>query len=147
MSRFLRPVCCFAAILALIFAVSPFASAQVSTATAFGDVTDSTGAEIPGATLVFTQTQTNFTRTTTTNGQGQYRAPFLPVGPYTVRVSAKGFQEVLRSGIVLTVTQQAALSFTLKPGGESTVVQVTSQVPLVNLGNSVLSKTVDNREI
>ncbi|MGB7190250.1 MAG: carboxypeptidase-like regulatory domain-containing protein, partial [Acidobacteriaceae bacterium] len=118
MSKFLRYVCCIAALFALIFAVSPIAFGQVSTATAFGDVTDSTGAEIPGATLVFTQTQTNFTRATATNGQGQYHAAFLPVGPYTVRVSAKGFQEMVQSGVVLTVTQQAALSFTLKAGGE-----------------------------
>lgn len=143
MSKFLRAACCVAS----LFAISLLASGQVSTATAFGDVTDSTGAEIPGATLVFTQTLTNFTRTTATNGEGQYHAPFLPVGPYTVRVSAKGFQELVRSGIVLTVTQQAALNFTLQAGGQETVVQVTSQVPLVNLGNSVLSKTVDNREI
>jgi outer membrane receptor protein involved in Fe transport len=147
MSKFLRAACCVVILFASLFAFSLFASGQVSTATAFGDVTDSTGAEIPGATLVFTQTLTNFTRTTTTNAQGEYHTSFLPVGPYTVKVSAKGFQEQVRSGIVLTVTQQAALSFTLQAGGQETVVQVTSQVPLVNLGNSVLSKTVDNREI
>lgn len=66
MSRFFRSVLCFAALGLLFFAVSPFAFGQVSPATAFGDVTDSTGAEIPGATLVFTQTETNFTRSTVT---------------------------------------------------------------------------------
>ena len=54
MSKFLRAACCVAS----LFAISLLASGQVSTATAFGDVTDSTGAEIPGATLVFTQTLT-----------------------------------------------------------------------------------------
>src|SRR6185312_1749505 len=143
MSRFFRAVGCLIALCAFSLVVS----AQVSTATAFGNVTDTTGAEIPGATVVFTQIQTNFTRTTKTNGQGEYRAEFLPVGPYTVKVDAPGFTEFVQNGIVLTVTQQAALNYTLQAGGQKTVVQVTSQVPLVNLGNSVLSKTVDNREI
>ena len=125
MSKFFRAACCVVILFASLFAFSLLASGQVSTATAFGDVTDSTGAEIPGATLVFTQTLTNFTRTTTTNAQGEYHTSFLPVGPYTVKVSAKGFQEQVRSGIVLTVTQQAALSFTLQAGGQNTVVQMT----------------------
>ena len=88
MSMFLRAVCCFV----LFCATSISALAQLSTASAAGNVTDSMGAEIPGATIVFTQTQTNFTRTTKTNGQGEYRAEFLPVGPYTVRVDAPGFK-------------------------------------------------------
>ena len=53
--------------------------AQLSTATMFGTVTDSTGAVIPNAIVVLTQTDTNFIRQTTTNGQGQYRAEFLPI--------------------------------------------------------------------
>jgi outer membrane receptor protein involved in Fe transport len=122
-------------------------SAQLSTATTFGNVTDSTGAAIPNATVVLTQTQTNFTRTTTTNGQGEYRAEFLPVGPYNIKVSAAGFKEVLQKGVVLTATQEAALNYALQIGSESTVVTVTEQAPLVNLGNSVLGRTVDNREI
>jgi outer membrane receptor protein involved in Fe transport len=122
-------------------------SAQLSTATTFGLVTDPTGAAIPNATVVLTQTQTNFTRSTTTNGQGEYRAEFLPVGPYSVKVSASGFKEVLQKGIVLAATQEAALNYTLQIGSETTVVTVTEEVPLVNLGNSVLGRTIDNREV
>src|SRR6185437_16228558 len=72
-------------------------------------------------------------------------AEFLPVGPYTVKVDAPGFTEFVQNGIVLTVTQQAALNYTLQAGGQKTVVEVTSQVPLVNLGNYVLRKTVNTR--
>jgi outer membrane receptor protein involved in Fe transport len=143
MSMFLRAVCCFV----LFCAASISALAQLSTASASGNVTDSMGAEIPGATIVFTQTQTNFTRTTKTNGQGEYRADFLPVGPYTVRVDSQGFKETVQSGIVLTVTQQATLNFSLQPGTQTAVVEVTSQVPLINSQDSVLGRTVDNREI
>ncbi len=121
--------------------------AQLSTATAFGNVTDASGAEVPGATIVLTQTLTNFTRTATTNGQGEYRAEFLPLGPYSVKVSAPGFAEVVRDGIVLTGAQEAALDFALKAGSESTVVTVTETVPLVNTANSVLGRTISNQEV
>ena len=143
MSKFFTAVCC----VALFFIASIAASGQLSTATAFGNVTDATGAEIPNATIVFTQIQTNFTRTTKTDSQGEYRAEFLPVGSYSVKVDAPGFKETIRTGIVLTVTQQATLNFTLQTGAQTAVVTVTAEAPLVNLGNSVLGRTVDNREI
>jgi hypothetical protein len=76
--------------------------AQLSTATTFGNVTDPSGAAIPNASVVLTQTLTNFTRATTTNGRGEYRAEFLPVGPYSIKVSATGFKEVVQKGVVLT---------------------------------------------
>jgi hypothetical protein len=121
--------------------------AQLNTATIFGNVTDSTGAAVPNATLTLTQTQTNFTREAKSNGQGEFRAEFLPVGPYSIKIVAAGFKETIQNGVVLTATQEAALTFALEVGGENTVVQVTSEVPLVNLGNSVLGRTVDNREV
>ncbi|HEX4154442.1 MAG TPA: carboxypeptidase regulatory-like domain-containing protein [Acidobacteriaceae bacterium] len=123
------------------------AHAQLSTATMFGNVTDSTGAVIPNATLTITQTQTNFTRNTKTNGLGEYRAEFLPVGPYTLKVDAAGFKEFVQNGVVLAAAQQATLNFTLQPGEQTAVVEVTAEVPLVNLGNSTLGATIDNREV
>jgi outer membrane receptor protein involved in Fe transport len=123
------------------------AQAQLSTATMFGNVTDSTGAAIPNANVTITQNQTAFVRKTKTNGQGEYRAEFLPVGPYSVKVDATGFKQLIQKGIVLTAAQEAALNFALQPGETSTTVEVTAEVPLVNLGNSTLSRTIDNRAI
>jgi hypothetical protein len=54
------------------------------------------------------------------------------VGRYTAKVDAPGFKDVVQSGIVLSVTQQATLNFSLQPGAQNTKVNVTSQVPLVN---------------
>ncbi|WP_353068875.1 TonB-dependent receptor [Tunturibacter empetritectus] len=148
-SRVLQDSSFFVLLIAVILAgfAGPRASAQLSTATMFGIVTDSTGAIVPGATVTLTQTQTNFVRMTRTNDQGQYRAEFLPVGQYTVKVGAAGFKEIAQSGIVLTATQEAAVNYSLEIGGETTVVEVTTDVPLVNMGNSVLGRTVDNREV
>jgi len=140
----------YAAVLALglfLLSGSLSASAQLSTATMFGTVADSTGAAIPNATLVFTQTQTNFARQTTSNGEGQYRAEFLPVGPYSVKVDSPGFKQIVQTGIVLAAAQEAALNFSLQPGAETTEVTVTADLPLVNAGNSVLGSSIDNRAV
>jgi outer membrane receptor protein involved in Fe transport len=141
--KFLRVMVC----LLVMVGCAVGASAQLNTATLFGAVTDSTGAAIPGATVVLTQTQTNFTRTLKSNDQGEYRAEFLPVGPYSVKVNSTGFAELSQSGIVLTGAQEAGLSFKLQPGVETTVVEVTAAVPLVNTGDSTLSNTLDNTQV
>jgi outer membrane receptor protein involved in Fe transport len=122
-------------------------NAQLSTATLFGTVTDSTGAVIPHATITLTQTDTNFTRTSTTKDDGSYREEFLPVGPYKISVAAPGFRTLERSGVVLSVMQEAALNLSLETGTANETVTVTSDVPLVNLGSSTLGDTVSNVEI
>ncbi len=131
----------------VLFVGSARSIAQLSTATAFGNVTDSTGAAVPGATIVLTQTLTNFTRTVTTDSQGEYRAEFLPLGPYSVKVSAPGFTEIMRNGVVLNGTEEVALNYALQVGSENTVVTVTETVPLVNTANSVLGRTISNQEV
>jgi len=123
------------------------ASAQVSTATLFGIVTDSTGAAVPNATVTITQTDTNTVRTVTTGGDGAYRADFLPVGPYKVTVKAAGFKKLDRGGFTLTVTEQAHLDLVLTVGEAQQTVEVTAAVPLLNTGNSTLGSTVSNIEI
>src|ERR1700735_2694530 len=113
----------------------------------FGTVTDSSGAGIPNATVVITQTDTNDSRTVITKNDGSYRADFLPVGPYKVSATAKGFKTLDRSGLTLTVTEEAELNLSLPAGGESQTVQVTADIPLLNTGNSTLGRTVSNVEI
>lgn len=138
------------AVLALglfLFSTAVPSSAQQITATMFGSVTDPTGAVIPNAAVVLTQTQTNFTRETKTDDRGNYRAEFLPVGPYSVKVDAPGFREMVQTGVVLVATQEATLNFTLQLGAETSIVTVTAEMPLVNLGNSTLGTSIDNRQV
>jgi hypothetical protein len=123
------------------------AHAQLSTATMFGVVTDPTGAVVPNANITLTQTDTNFTRTITTKADGSFRAEFLPIGPYKASVTASGFKALDRTGITLTVMQEAEVDLALSVGGGGETVDVSADVPLVNLGNSTLGSTIDNRDI
>ena len=143
MLKFVRVICC----MFVLFACALIASAQLSTASMFGTVTDPTGAALPKASVTLTQTDTGFVRTVVTNADGTYRADFLPVGPYKVKVEAAGFKTLEREGVVLTVTEDAHLDLPLQTGGATQTVEVTADIPLLNTGNSVLGRTVDNVEI
>src|SRR5579871_2512118 len=123
------------------------AIAQLSTATLFGSITDTTGAVVPNATITLTQTDTNFVRVAKVKDDGSYREEFLPVGPYKISVSAPGFKSLVRNGVVLAVMQNAELSLSLDVGTATETVNVTADVPLVNSGNSTIGQTVSNVEI
>jgi outer membrane receptor protein involved in Fe transport len=122
-------------------------NAQLSTAAMFGTVTDPAGAAIPKANVTITQTDTGFVRTVVTNDDGNYRADFLPIGPYKVTVEGPGFKKIDRAGITLTVTEEAHLDFAMTVGGTDQTIEVTAEVPLLNTGNSTLGRTISNVEI
>ena len=116
-------------VLALTLAVP--GSAQVSTATLNGTVTDNTGAVIPGARILVVQRQTNFTTETVSGPDGSFRVPSIPVGPYVVRVSKEGFSKYEQGGIVLTVGQVATLQVAMSVGAQTQDVVVTAEAPAV----------------
>lgn len=133
-------------VLALVI-VAPFANAQLSTASLSGTVTDPSGAVVPNAKIVLMQTSTNFTRTSVSKADGSFHEEFLPVGPYKIEVSAAGFKRLNRTGIVLSVMQNAILDLKLEMGETSESISVTADVPLVNTNNSTLGASVSNERI
>src|SRR5688572_26652957 len=90
--------------------------AQLPTATILGVVRDSDRAVLPGATVSIRNVDTGLTRTAPTDGDGSYRFPALPVGPYEIRVELQGFRTAVRSGVRLVVGQEAVLDFILELG-------------------------------
>src|SRR3982750_4649519 len=81
-------------VLGLVVAVALLprsAAAQAVTGTILGTVTDTTGAVMPGATVTLTHTGTGLSRTLVTNADGEYTAPSLPTGKYTIKAELSGF--------------------------------------------------------
>ena len=78
-----------------LLAPSP-AQAQAVTGTLLGNVTDSSGAGVPGATVTALETQTNTSRTAVTNEAGYYIFSSLQNGTYTVDAELQGFKKVVR---------------------------------------------------
>ncbi|HTV66041.1 MAG TPA: porin [Bryocella sp.] len=79
-----------------------------------GSVTDQTGAPVTGASVNAIDTDTNMSRTTTTDKSGHYQFVNLPAGKYEIRVSKGGFGEQLRSDIVLAAGQETTADIAMQ---------------------------------
>jgi len=121
--------------------------AQMTSTTLYGQVTDATGAVVPGAEVSATNTDTNLSRKVQTNAEGEYRIELLPVGNYKVEISAAGFKRFLRNGIVLEVNAPARVDALLQLGDVSQTVTVTEAAPLVNTTSPEIGRTIENDEI
>ena len=124
-----------------------FVWAQTTTTTLYGTVTDRSGGAVPGATVVAVQNGTNQSRTVQTNPQGEYRLDFLPVGDYTVEISASGFKKVVQKAVTLELSVPAHVDAQLDVGTMTESVEVTGAPPEVNTENAQIGRTVENAEL
>jgi hypothetical protein len=118
-----------------------------TTTTLYGTVTDKTGAVIPNAQVTAVNAGTNLSRTAQTNAEGAYRFDFMPIGEYSVEVSANGFKKSVEKGIVLQINVAARADASLDVGTISEEVSVTGSAPLVDTSNAQIGRTVENTEI
>jgi len=112
-----------------------------------GSLTDPSGGAIPGAIVIVTDTQRGVSRTLTTDSAGEYNAPNLTPGTYTVRGEAKGFKVLERQNIILEVNQDVRVDLQLQAGEVTQTITVTSEVPLVESTNAELGGTLENNII
>ena len=91
-------LCAVAVLLSLVLFVPSVARAQAVTGTLLGNVTDSSGAAVPGATVNLVEVQTNIKRSATTNDVGFYIFASLLNGTYIVETELQGFRKVVRNG-------------------------------------------------
>lgn len=131
----------------LLVFMSSVLFAQSTTATIVGTITDPSSAAVPGARVTATNTGTSVARSVQSNGEGEYRIEFLPVGEYVVEVSASGFKKIVQKNIVLQVDQVARVDVSLAIGRTAESVEITAAPPLVNTSNVELGRTVENAEI
>ncbi len=123
------------------------ARAQVTTTTLFGQVTDTSGAAVAGAQATATNQNTGFARSAQTNGDGEYRIEFLPVGNYSLEITADGFKKFAQTGIVLNVSQASRADAALQIGAVTQVVSVEAAAPLVNTEDVTIGRLVENAEV
>src|SRR5579862_2373287 len=122
---------CLLAMLAVIL-VSGSLVAQKITGDIAGDVTDTTGAVLPNATVTAKNLATDFNRSATTTSSGSYRITDLPIGNYSVTVSAQGFKNMTQRVQVVSSAVMRA-SFKMQVGSHEETVTVEAQAPLVDL--------------
>jgi hypothetical protein len=121
--------------------------AQTSLGRILGTVTDASGAVVTGAAVTVTNSATGVSREVTTSNAGEFVAPDLEAGPYSVKVQAKGFATTQRTGVRLEVAKDVRIDVQLKPGAESVVVTVSGEAPIVDTTSNVLGGTFSNQAI
>lgn len=134
-------------ILLLLAALTVDASAQSVGSLMQGTVTDQQDAVLPGATVTITNTETGLTRTIVADERGWYRAPALPPGTYEVRAVLDGFVTAVRTGLTLTIGQEATINLRLDVATLAETITVTGAAPLVETTNSSLGTTVTRESL
>jgi Carboxypeptidase regulatory-like domain len=114
--------------------LSPFVLAQGGATGAInGTVQDASGAVLAGARVdVVSEGTGQVVRQLTTDSSGVFVVPFLPVGTYSVEVSAAGFARTKFPGILVRITETTRMSSTLKPSAAQELVEVQGEVATVN---------------
>ena len=127
----------------LIAAGLPLAAQTSGNGNINGTITDQSGAAVPNVTVVVRNTDTEVSRTLTTNGDGIFQATFLLPGHYEITAGGNGFGKVNRKNLVLTVGQVLTVDLALPPASVSTEVIVTSESPLVDTQKTEVAQTID----
>jgi hypothetical protein len=133
-------------VIALFLLVAGSLFAQ-SNASFNGRVTDSSGAVVPGAAVMVTNTETGVARTVNTNGDGLYNVAALTPGVYKVRVEASGFEKIERAGVRLVTDSTITLEFSLQVAGTQQSVEVTGQAPMVETTQSSETSSLQQTEV
>src|SRR5712691_9362281 len=127
--RLLRQVLAIASV--SVFVVAANAGAQVLEATLYGVVHDSTGAILPGVSVVVTHQGTNLVRETVSDERGEFALPALPAGPYAIKIELAGFKTYNSQGLTLGAGQTLRQTYVLEVGTLSETVTVSESAPLV----------------
>src|SRR5579862_9394345 len=130
----------------VISTVSP-AFAQIVGGTISGTVHDKTGAAVVGANVTVRQIETGASRQLTTDADGRYYAPSVPVGNYVVTAAHDGFQTDQRSGISLAIGQSLPVNFDLGVEKVEQEVVVEAQQESVNTTTQPTSGLVNERQV
>lgn len=138
---------CFAALALMMVLFAPAKLRAQATGEITGTITDQTGAVVPGAKVVATNTATAVSQSTVTSAAGAYTIPNLLVGTYDVAVAAKGFKTGEAKGITLDVSQQRRVNFTLTLAGVQSTVEVNAAPPLLNTTNGMLAGLVSEEQV
>jgi len=118
--------------------------AQGTTGQISGTVTDQTGAVVSGASVKITQADTNLNRAATTNEEGIYSFQLLPVGRYSVEITAQNFQ-VFKAEAIVNVTQTTVVDAQLGVSGDTVTVNV--EAPVIQLETSQNGRTIEGETI
>ncbi len=148
-----KPFCVSSALISLGILISlcvissTFVSAQGTGGRILGRVADSSGAVLANVKVTLTNEATGVTTETTTNGNGEYGFPQVPVGMYRMDFDLNGFKKSLQRGVNVDLNQVVTVNSVMQIGGTKETVEVTSEAPLVDTTSTQLGAIMDARQV
>ena len=110
-----------------------------------GSVTDTNGAVVAGAEVMVINSSTNSRRRVVSDARGLYIVPELAPGVYSIEVSSRGFQRVIRRQVVLNVAGVYTEDFSLQVGALDEQVVVEGNSSLVNRESASVATVIDRQ--
>jgi len=134
--------------LVAVLALPNTLAGQTATSTILGQVTDESGAALPGVTITLRSPSLQVPAlTTTTDERGEYRITPLPIGIYSVEYELSGFQTLRLQDVRITTGFTAKLDQSLKVGGLAESVTVSGQSPLVDVTQASTATTLETEAL
>jgi len=118
-----------------------------TTSAIVGQVTDSTNAAIPGATVTITNRETALQRSVKTDDEGRFNLPQLKPDAYSVRVEAAGFASQQNDHVLAALGQKQTVNFTLRVAQSNQTIEISSEAPILNPENANTSTTLNAHEL
>ncbi len=136
-----------AAVLLTLSAAASLAGGQVTQGEIDGTVKDSAGSVLPHVSVVLTNTDQNLVvRTVQTDSAGQFSAPLIPIGTYSVSVTVQGFKTFEAKGLDVHVGAPSVVPVVLSVGGVAEEVEVTAINNSVQFDTAAAGTLIDSRE-
>jgi hypothetical protein len=121
--------------------------AQVVSGDLTGTIFDPTGAAVPSATVLVKNDATGVELTVNSGSAGEYRAPNLPVGNYTITVTASGFSKAQLKGIEIQLNKIATANVKLEVGKSTETVEVTAAAVTLDTSTSQVQTSFETRQL
>jgi hypothetical protein len=136
-----------AAVLCVFLSANRALGQETSTGTVVGEVTDSSGALVPGVSVTLTDPSQGTKLAAVTNAAGKYIFASVPIGTYSITAAKSGFRTAQTQGAVVSVGTQLTLDLTLKVGGGTETVEVQVVGTELQTLNSTVGQTIPQEAI
>ena len=135
-------------VVAVVAAPTAALAQDYSSGTLSGRVVDGSGAPVVGAPVAIRSNEQGITRSATTDANGRFRLPLIPIGSYNITINAAGFETISQDASV-GLGGESSFDFTLNAGSASNVddIVVTGARPTLDFAQNTTGLTVDLEEL
>jgi outer membrane receptor protein involved in Fe transport len=128
----------------ILFAIAAFAQ---TTGSLQGNVTDSSGAAIPGAKVIVKNAAMGVERHVQTNASGEYEVAALPLGIYTVEVQSEKFTTRVAKDVRLEVGRNSVQNFSMNVASSGQVITVEANAATIDTTTITVGQTIDRKTV